>query len=89
MEITRMAFAANMLINQVVQVKKGESVVIVTDTDRPPIITQALAYSAISAGGIVVVVKMDPRRSEERNRQRRSLQPWLQRRWSSISQPTA
>ncbi len=35
MEITRMAFAANMLIHQVVQVKKGESVVIVTDTDRP------------------------------------------------------
>jgi len=60
MEITRMAFAANMLINQVVQVKKGENVVIVTDTDRPPVITQALAYSAISAGGVVVVVKMEP-----------------------------
>ena len=60
MEITRMAFAANMLINQVVQVKKGECVVIVTDTDRPTIITQALAYSAISAGGVVVVVKMEP-----------------------------
>ncbi|MBA4421608.1 MAG: leucyl aminopeptidase, partial [Syntrophus sp. (in: bacteria)] len=60
MEITRMAFAANMLINQVVQVKKGETVVIVTDTDRPRIITQALAYSAISAGGKVVVVTMEP-----------------------------
>ena len=60
MEITRMAFAANMLINQVLQVKKGETVVIVTDTDRPPIITQALAYSALSAGGEVVVVKMEP-----------------------------
>ena len=60
MEITRMAFAANMLINQVLQVKKGEMVVIVTDTDRPRIITQALAYSAISAGGKVVVVTMEP-----------------------------
>jgi 2,5-dihydroxypyridine 5,6-dioxygenase len=60
MEITRMAFAANRLINQVVQVKKGEMVVIVTDTDRPRIITQALAYSAISAGGKVVVVTMEP-----------------------------
>lgn len=60
MEITRMAFAANMLINQVVQVKKGETVVIVTDTDRPRIITQAIAYSAISAGGEVIVVTMEP-----------------------------
>jgi len=55
-----MAFAANMLINQVVQVKKGETVVIVTDTDRPRIITQAIAYSAISAGGEVIVVTMEP-----------------------------
>ena len=60
MDITRMAFAANRLINQVVQVKQGEMVVIVTDTDRPRIITQALAYSAISAGGKVIVVTMEP-----------------------------
>ena len=60
MDITRMAFAANRLINQVVQVKQGEMVVIVTDTDRPRIITQALAYSAISAGGKVVIVTMEP-----------------------------
>jgi leucyl aminopeptidase (aminopeptidase T) len=60
MEITRMAFAANMLINQVLQLKKGETVLIVTDTDRPRIITQALAYSAISSGGKVVVVTMEP-----------------------------
>ena len=60
MDITRMAFAANMLINQVLELKKGESVVIVTDTDRPRNITQALAYSAISAGGKVVVVTMEP-----------------------------
>ena len=60
MEITRMAFAANRLINQVLQVKKGESVLIVTDTDRPRIITQALAYSALSAGAEVVVITMEP-----------------------------
>ena len=55
-----MAFAANMLINQVLQLKKGETVVIVTDTDRPRVITQALAYSAVSAGGTVVVATMEP-----------------------------
>lgn len=60
MEITRMAFAANMLINQVLQIRNGETVVIVTDTDRPRIITQALAYSAVSAGAEVVVVTMEP-----------------------------
>jgi leucyl aminopeptidase (aminopeptidase T) len=60
MDLTRMAFGANMLINQVLQLKKGETVLIVTDTDRPRTITQALAYSALSAGGKVVVVTMEP-----------------------------
>ena len=60
MEITRMAFAANMLVNQVLGLKRGETVLIVTDTDRPRKITQALAYSAISAGGEVVVMTMEP-----------------------------
>ena len=60
MDLTRMAFGANMLINQVLQLKKGETVLIVTDTDRPRTITQALAYSAISAGGKVVVIVMEP-----------------------------
>lgn len=60
MEITRMAFAANMVMNQVLQVRKGESVLIVTDTDRPRIITEALAYSAVSAGAEVVVASMAP-----------------------------
>jgi leucyl aminopeptidase (aminopeptidase T) len=58
MELTRMAFGANMMINQVVGVKKGERVLIVTDDDMPQAITQALAFSAISAGGEVVVIKM-------------------------------
>lgn len=58
MELTRMAFGANMMINQVAGVKKGERVLIVTDDNMPQTITQALAYSAISAGGEVVVIKM-------------------------------
>jgi leucyl aminopeptidase (aminopeptidase T) len=62
MEITRMAFAANIMINQVLGVKRGETVLIVTDTDRPRIITQALAYSAISAGAEVVVATMEPQK---------------------------
>ncbi len=62
MEITRMAYAANMLINQVLEVKKGESVLLITDTDRPRNITLALSYSALSAGAEVVVVTMEPQK---------------------------
>ncbi len=60
MELTRMAFAANMLMNQVLQLKKGETVLIITDTDRPRTITQALAYSAVSAGGEPIIIIMEP-----------------------------
>lgn len=60
MDVTRMAFAANMMVNQVLSVQKGETVLIVTDTDRPQTITQALAYSAVSAGGEVMVMTMAP-----------------------------
>lgn len=60
MEITRMAFAANMLVNQVLGLKREEAVLIVTDTDRPRKITQVLAYSAVSAGGEVMVMTMEP-----------------------------
>ena len=62
MEITRMAPAANMLINQVLEVKKGESVLIITDTDRPRNITLALSYSALSAGAEVVTITMEPQK---------------------------
>ncbi len=62
MELTRMAFAANMLMNQVLQVKSGEILLIVTDTDRPRSITQALAYSAVSAGCEVTVITMEPQK---------------------------
>lgn len=60
MELTRMAYGANMAVNQVLQVRKGESVLIITDSDRPRTITQALAYSAVSAGAEVVVLTMEP-----------------------------
>lgn len=60
MKLTRMAFAANMLISQVLELKKGESVLIITDSDRPSSITEAIAYSAISAGGQVMVMTMEP-----------------------------
>lgn len=62
MKLTRLAFAANMLINQVLELKKGESVLIITDTDRSSNITEAIAYSAISAGGQVMVIMMEPQK---------------------------
>ena len=60
MRLTRMAYAANMLVNQVLELKKGETVLIITDTDRPNTITEAIAYSAVSAGGQVMVMTMQP-----------------------------
>lgn len=60
MELRRLAFAANMMVTQVLALKRGETVLIVTDTDCPSTITQALAYSATSAGGEVVIVTMEP-----------------------------
>lgn len=60
MKLTRMAFAANMLIKQVLELKEGETVLIITDTDRPTTITEAIAYSAVSAGGLVTVLTMQP-----------------------------
>jgi leucyl aminopeptidase (aminopeptidase T) len=60
MKLTRMAYAANMLVNQVLELKKGETVLIITDTDRPAAITEAIAYSAVSAGGQVMVMTMQP-----------------------------
>ncbi len=60
MDLSRMAFAANLLIRQVLAVQPGETVLIVTDTDRPRTITDALAYSAVSAGAEVVVTIMAP-----------------------------
>lgn len=60
MDLSRMAFGANMLMRRVLAVQPGETVLIVTDTDRPRSITDALAYSAVSAGADVVVTIMAP-----------------------------
>ncbi len=60
MDLSRMAFGANMLINQVLEVKRGETVLIVTDTDRPRSITHALQYSVASAGAHPLVMVMEP-----------------------------
>lgn len=60
MDLSRMACGANMLMNQVLEVKRGETVLILTDTDRPRSITEALTFSAVSAGGKVVVLIMEP-----------------------------
>lgn len=60
MRLTRMAYAANMLVNQVLELKRGETVLIITDTDRPAAITEAVAYSVVSAGGQVMVMTMQP-----------------------------
>lgn len=62
MRLTRMAYAANMLINQVLELKRSESVLIITDTERPRTITEAIAYSAVSAGGQVTVMIMQPQK---------------------------
>lgn len=58
MKLTRMAYAANILVNQVLEVKRGETVLIITDTDMPSTITEAIAYSAVSVGGQVTVMIM-------------------------------
>jgi leucyl aminopeptidase (aminopeptidase T) len=60
MKLTNMAYVANRVIGQVLDVKQGETVLIVTDTNCPRTITEALAYSAISAGGDVTVMIMRP-----------------------------
>jgi leucyl aminopeptidase (aminopeptidase T) len=60
MDLSRMAFGANMLMNQVLEVKRGETVLILTDTDRPRSITDALAFSAVAAGGRPLVLIMEP-----------------------------
>lgn len=62
MKLLNMAFAANMVINQVLEVKKEETVLIITDTERPRTITEALAYSAESAGAQVTVMIMKPQK---------------------------
>ncbi len=57
----QMARAARMVVERVLAVKPGEGVCIITDTERPRTITEALAMAAASAGAETVVVVMTPR----------------------------
>jgi len=59
-KMMRMAMTAHRVINQILGLKPGEKVLIITDTDRPRTITEALSYSATAAGAEVVVVIMHP-----------------------------
>jgi len=60
MEIFRFEKTANMVASRILNIKKGERILIITDTDRPRTITEALAYSASSYGGELIIVIMNP-----------------------------
>jgi len=58
----RMAKVAKMIMDTVLEVKPGEKLCIVTDTERPPSITKVLAIAAEMAGAETVIVTMQPTR---------------------------
>lgn len=57
----QMAHTARMIMENVVALKKGENVCILTDTECPKSITEVLAVMASALGGEVVIVTMTPR----------------------------
>ncbi len=57
----QMAPIARRIVDTVLAVKSGEHVCIVTDTECPPTITEAVAVAARAAGAEVAVVTMTPR----------------------------
>lgn len=61
MRIIEMAPTARMIMENVVALRKGENVCILTDTERPRRITEILAIMANALGGEVVIVTMTPR----------------------------
>ena len=61
MKLVQMAPTAQTVIHQVLGVKPGEHVCILTDTDRPSTITQVLGVMAKAAGAETVIVTMTPR----------------------------
>lgn len=61
MKIIEMAPTARMIMENVVALRKGENVCILTDTERPRSITEILAIMANALGGEVVIVTMTPR----------------------------
>ena len=57
----QMASTARMIMENVLALKKGESVCILTDTERPKSITEILAIMATALGAEVTIVTMTPR----------------------------
>ncbi|MFZ7104069.1 MAG: aminopeptidase [Peptococcaceae bacterium] len=56
----RMARTAKMIMDTVLEVKAGEKLCIVTDTERPSTITKVLAIAAEMCGAETVIVTMKP-----------------------------
>jgi leucyl aminopeptidase (aminopeptidase T) len=56
----RMAKTAKMIMDTVLEVKPGEKLCIVTDTERPPSITKVLAVAGEMTGAQTVIVTMAP-----------------------------
>jgi leucyl aminopeptidase (aminopeptidase T) len=61
MRTMQMAPTAKMIMENVVALRKGESVCILTDPERPASITEVLAVMARALGGEVIIVTMTPR----------------------------
>jgi leucyl aminopeptidase (aminopeptidase T) len=55
-----MAPTARRIVDQVLGVKPGEKVLLVTDSDRPASITEALAHALSGAGGELAIMHMAP-----------------------------
>ncbi|MFQ5895127.1 MAG: aminopeptidase [Nitrospinota bacterium] len=55
-----MAATARRLVEQVVVIQPGEHVLLVTDSDRPPTITEALAHAIAGAGAVLSIMHMPP-----------------------------
>ncbi|QUL98198.1 MAG: aminopeptidase [Candidatus Fermentithermobacillus carboniphilus] len=58
MDILKLAPTATRVVRDILALKKGERVLIITDPERPHSITQALAFAAVSCGAQPVVMIM-------------------------------
>lgn len=56
----RMAKTAKMIMESVLDIRAGEKLLIITDTERPPTITKVLAVAGQIAGADTVIVTMSP-----------------------------
>ncbi len=55
-----MAVTARRIVDDVVAIQSGENVLLITDSDRPPTITEALAHAIAGAGGVLSIMHMPP-----------------------------